>query len=69
MLTKPKRLALLSIGFLLTGCAIGTSETNIADTSCKSFRPISASSKDTEPTKRQVVAHNKVFDALCSSKG
>ena len=69
MLKRPKRLALLSIGFLLTGCATNISETNIADTSCKSFRPISASSKDTEPTKRQVVAHNKVYDALCPSKG
>lgn len=62
-LTTPA--ALLS-AFLLTGCATGTFEINgPTDTACRSFKPISASKADTEPTKRQVIAHNKVFDTIC----
>ena len=49
--------------FLLTGCATAIPE--IADSSCKSFKPISSSKLDTEPTRRQIIAHNKVFDTIC----
>lgn len=53
-------------GFLLTGCATATSEPT--DSSCKSFKPIAASVKDTVETKRQVVGHNKAYDAICPPK-
>lgn len=54
-------LAALSMSFLLTGCAT----TQIADSSCKVFRPIHWSQKDTTQTKREVVTHNKKYDAIC----
>jgi hypothetical protein len=50
---------------LLAGCATGTSVTDLADSSCKSFRPIRASNADTADTKRQVIGHNKAYDAVC----
>jgi hypothetical protein len=52
--------------FLLTGCATNTF---VTDASCKAFKPISASKADTEPTKRQVVGHNRAYDAICPAKG
>jgi hypothetical protein len=57
-----KPLAALSLVFLLTGCA-----TNglVTDGSCKIFKPISNSAKDTEQTRREVVSHNKVYGAIC----
>lgn len=67
MPTKPTRLAVTLIAFLLTGCATVTPE--IADSSCRSFKPISMSKSDTEPTKRQVIGHNKAFDAICPGQG
>lgn len=51
---------------LLTGCATNTF---VTDASCKAFKPISASKADTEPTKRQVVGHNRAYDAICPAKG
>ena len=69
MLAKLKMPAVLLSGFLLTGCATGISGINgPTDTSCKSFKPISASKQDTEPTKRQVIAHNRAHDAICAAK-
>lgn len=66
-LTMPA--ALLS-GFLLTGCSTGTFEINgPTDTACKSFRVIRASKSDTVDTKRQVVGHNKAFEAICPGQG
>lgn len=41
----------------------------VTDTSCKSFKPISHSKKDTEQTRREVVGHNRVFDTICPTKG
>ncbi len=35
------------------------------DSGCKSFGPITWSSKNTDPTKKQVVAHNKAYLAIC----
>ena len=56
----------MSSGFLLTGCATGGFEiSGPADTACKSFRVIRASTADTVDTKRQVVGHNKAFGAIC----
>lgn len=54
---------MLCVPFLLTGCATGTP---VTDSSCKSFRPISNSTKDTEQTRREVIAHNRVYRKLCS---
>jgi hypothetical protein len=51
---------------LLAGCATITPE--IADSSCKSFKPIAMSKADTEPTKRQVIGHNRAWDAICAAK-
>lgn len=59
---KPKLLAALLIACLLTGCATAT---GVTDTSCTSFKPIRGSVKDTPDTKRQIVAHNGVYDAIC----
>ena len=53
--------ALFSL-FLLTGCATSTQGT---DGSCKVFKPISNSKADTVQTRREVIAHNKVFTSIC----
>ena len=47
---------------LLTGCA--TSGPAI-DGSCRVFKPISNSTQDTAQTRREVIAHNKVFTSIC----
>lgn len=62
-LAKLTMLAALSSGFLLTGCATDIVAT---DSSCRSFRPITSSKRDTEQTRREVFAHNKVFDTICT---
>lgn len=57
---------------MLTSSLLAACSTNIAgtaDSSCKSFRPISMSKADTEPTKRQVVGHNKAYEAICPGQG
>lgn len=61
---KLTRLAALLSGCLLAGCSTAAVET-VTDTSCQSFKPISMSKQDTEPTRRQIVGHNKAYDALC----
>lgn len=60
MIGRALILALAAVA--LGGCAT----TGITDTSCQSFMPIAASKQDTVQTKRQVVAHNRVFDRLCT---
>ena len=47
---------------LLTGCATSSPAT---DGSCRVFKPISNSTKDTTQTRREVIAHNKVFSSIC----
>lgn len=54
-------------GFLLTGCATNTLE--IADSACRSFKPIAMSKADTAETKRQVIGHNRAYDAICPGQG
>lgn len=46
------------------GCA---TQGAITDTSCQSYEPIRASVQDTDYTKRQVIAHNAVYDKLCGA--
>lgn len=52
---------------LLAAC--GTPIVGIADSACSSFKPISMSKADTDPTKRQIIGHNKAFDAICPAQG
>lgn len=59
--------ALMLSGCLLTGCATNTAGT-VVDSSCRSFKPISSSVADTEPTRRQIVGHNRAYDAICATK-
>lgn len=59
--------AVLSIAFLLTAC--GTSSVGTVDSSCKSFKPIAMSKKDTDDTKRQIIGHNRAFEAVCPGQG
>ena len=47
---------------LLSGCGTLGPAT---DGSCKVFKPISNSTKDTTQTRREVIAHNKVYGAIC----
>lgn len=63
MRAKLTLLAGLLSACLLTGCATAIQE--IADSSCKSFKPITSSKADTEPTRRQIIAHNSVYDTIC----
>ena len=59
---KLKPLAALLMSFPLTACGMGTFAT---DSACKSFKTISASVQDTPQTKRQVIGHNRAYDAIC----
>ena len=64
MRTKPMlRAGLLTIS-LLTGCATNSF---VTDVSCKAFAPINASKLDTDPTKRQVIGHNRAYTAICKA--
>ena len=65
MLKKLQGLAALPILCLLSGCAMDTFG---IDSGCKSFKPISASKADTTGTKRQVIGHNRAWDAICERK-
>jgi hypothetical protein len=67
MLAKLTKLGVVLSGCLLAGCA--TPIAGIADSSCKSFKPISMSKADTDQTKRQVIGHNKAYDAICPAQG
>lgn len=62
-----KTLAVMLTSSLLAAC--GTPIVGIADSACSSFKPIAMSKADTEPTKRQIVGHNKAFDAICPGQG
>ena len=39
--------------------------TSVTDVSCSAFEPIHYSRTDTEETRRQIVAHNAAWDAIC----
>ena len=62
MSKKLKALVGLPILCLLSGCATGISG---IDSGCRSFKPIAASKADTTSTKRQVIGHNRAYDAIC----
>lgn len=50
----------------LAGCV--TTEKGVVDSSCQSFAIIHPSRSDTFDTKRQVLAHNQTYRALCEPK-
>lgn len=60
------RVAVLISLCFLTGCA-GNGAMGVADSSCKSFRPIAMSKQDTTETKRQIVGHNRAYDEICKA--
>ncbi len=62
---KPTLLGVTLSAFLLTGC--GTASVVTVDSSCSSFKPISMSKLDTTETKRQIVGHNRAFEAVCGA--
>jgi hypothetical protein len=66
MKTPPKLTALAALltSSLLTACGTAGVAT-VTDTSCRSFKPISMSKLDTTETKRQIVGHNRAFEAVC----
>lgn len=53
---------LLLLPSLLIGCAQNTKEVPISDV--RPWRPISYSCVDSKETRRQVIAHNSVYDTL-----
>lgn len=63
-LKKLPKLGVLLTLFPIAGCATSTFVTD-AKLSCKTFKPIHASNKDTTPTKREIVEHNRSYDAIC----
>ncbi len=62
MLRKLTTFAALCSLSLLSGC--GTNGL-VIDGSCAVFKPISNSSKDTLQTRKEVIAHNKVYKTVC----
>jgi len=66
MLAKLTRLAVVSSACLTTACSTSTFEINgPTDSACKSFKIIRASKQDTADTKRQVIGHNRAYEAIC----
>lgn len=47
---------------LFTGCA---SQQTVVDSACGTFQPIRASTRDTDETKRQIIGHNRAYEAIC----
>ncbi len=60
---KPMLLAAALTSCLLSGCS--TSGVVTVDSSCRSFKPIAMSKNDTPDTKRQIIGHNRAYDAVC----
>lgn len=64
------RIVALCTALFLTGCTASNLDLNgPTDSACKSFRPIRASVQDTAETKRQVIGHNRAYDAICPGQG
>jgi len=57
-------LLLLGVVFLSILAACETS-TNVIDTSCAAFKPITWSSRDTAETIQEVRQHNAAWESLC----
>ena len=61
-------LTLIGATLMLAGCAT-TTPSAATRGACGAFRPISWASADTDPTIRQVKAHNADGRELCSWRG
>lgn len=57
--------AIIGIALAITTVELGACSTIPVDSGCRSFGPITWSTKDTDPTKKQIVAHNRAYDAIC----
>lgn len=60
-----RRLAIIAVGVLLTGCA----DKVVADGACLALRPqfpFQAQPKDTDATKRKAYTLNTAYDAACN---
>lgn len=57
--------AITGIALLITAVELAGCSTIPVDSGCRSFGPISWSKLDTDPTKKQIVAHNRAYDAIC----
>ena len=55
----------ISVCILISCLFGGCSTVQTVDGSCKVFKPISNSKADTVQTRREVIAHNKVFTSIC----
>jgi hypothetical protein len=55
----------LVLPFVFTGCAPAQM---LVDSSCASFQIIRASTRDTDETKRQIVGHNRAYEAICPAR-
>jgi len=60
-------LAALLSAFLMSAC--GTATVATVDSACRSLGPIDWSKDDTPRTKRNIVGHNKAYDAICPGQG
>ncbi len=61
----PFRVALL---FAVSSTVAACSTTQaVTDSGCKSFKPITNSKLDTLQTRREVIAHNRVFTKICKT--
>lgn len=57
--------AIIGIALAITAVELGACSSLPVDSGCKAFGPISWSKQDTDPTKKQIVAHNRAYDAIC----
>lgn len=49
--------------------ACGTSSVVTVDSACTSLKPLDWSKDDTTKTKRNIVGHNKAYEAICPAQG
>ena len=61
----PALAILLTALALATGCRTTATGATEPGWECLAFRPIRWSRADTDATRRQVIEHNAVWDALC----
>jgi hypothetical protein len=65
----PKWMTLFVVTFAISGCATFQKPEPMTNAgACASFSIIRPSRSDTEETKKQVLAHNRVYRITCESK-
>lgn len=63
-----RRAGFAALGLALAGCCTTPGprvEVRVVDTACQWAQPIQASTKDTPETKRQVLAHDILYQKRC----